>query len=141
MAIDTLSQRHPKHALPLYTKIAHPKANTYTVGEVYEMRVSDPERARERDQRGPMNYVHEAMLLSMQKMNIEQVPDILLAFDQLTTSRSEALDSITDYNGEVVILIFLRLDVAKGIVTDGLETVHKTFTKESMEDTNMEGQR
>lgn len=141
MAIDTISSLHPKLALPLYTKITHPRMNDYKVGEVYEMRLNDPERARERGQKGPLHYVHECMLLSMQQMDIEQVPDILLAFDQLTTSRSEALDSIPDDNGEVVILIFLRLDVAKGIVTDGIEAVHETFNREALEDPNMEGER
>lgn len=141
MAIDTIEQWHPKLALPLYTKITDPRQNDYTVGQVYEMRILDPDRARDRDQKGPYNYVHEAMLISMTTMDLEQVPDILLGFDQLTRSRSDALDSITDNNGEIVMLIFLRLDVAKGIVTDGLETVHKTMSKEATEDDGTEGQR
>lgn len=139
MSIDTLPQWNPKYALPIYTRITHPRRNDYRVGEVYQMRIEDPERARELGQKPPFVYLHEAMLVSMQTMNIDQVPDIILAFDQNTSSKSNALDSIITDDGEIVMLIFLRLDKAKGLVTDGLEAVHQNMSRKAVEDDNMEG--
>lgn len=135
MAIDTISQMHPKLALPVYTEIVSPQSNTYEVGEIYDRRIEDSERAMERDQEGPYNYIHDALLISKRKINIDEVPNILLAFDKDTEYRNEALEKIHTVNGEVLILVFLRIDKAKGMVLEGLESVHKNMRKESVEDT------
>lgn len=141
MAIESVARWHPKLALPLYTKITHPRRNDYQIGTVYEVRIEDPDRAKERGQHPPFNYIHESLLIHKEEMDLDDIPDILLAFDTGERSRESAYDSIIHDDGRVVFLVFLRLDKAKGVVTDGLEAVHKELTKEATEDTNMEGRQ
>lgn len=134
MAIDTIHMLHPKLALPVYTKIIGPRFNSYTVGNIYEMRLSDEERAKERGQKPPFNYVHDSLLIAKEKMALEDVPDILLAFDKNTQMKDEAMNATFDNKGEVLVLVFLRLDKAKDFVMEGLEAVHKEFDKYSLEE-------
>lgn len=117
--------------LPLYTQIDDPRFNTYDVGEVYQIRIEDEERADETDQDGPFNYVHDALLVAKQEMKLGDLPGPLLGFDLNAQSASEAEDRYppggTDDNRDVVLLVYLRLDKAKEFVSQNpMESLEKT---------------
>lgn len=130
MPIDTISQWHPKFALPVYTKIVWENMNDYTVGDIYEMRMEDEENA---DDRAPFNYVHEAMLICKRRINIGDTNDMLLAFDLLTRSREEAMEKLVYREGEMLLLVFLRVDMAKKMVENGLDALDKDILVRSLE--------
>lgn len=128
MAIDTLSSLHPKFSLPVYTKITYERRNDYEVGNIYEIRVEDTDRA----DKPPYNYIHEAILISKRKIDIGDISDILLAFDTLTRSRDEAIDKLPDKE-DMILLIFLRIDMAKRMVMKGYEGLETEMLKDMME--------
>lgn len=128
MAIDTLSSLHPKFSLPVYTKITYERRNDYEVGNIYKIRVEDTDRA----DKPPYNYIHEAILISKRKIDIGDISDILLAFDTLTRSRDEAIDKLPDKE-DMILLIFLRIDMAKRMVMKGYEGLETEMLKDMME--------
>lgn len=140
MSKDTIAYPGPKHCLPVYTAIKHPMHNDYSLGEVYEMNIEEPDRAKDRGQKPPYNHVHDSLLIAKRRCKVEDIDDILLAFDKDTRDKDEAVERIHSHDGEAVILVFLRLDKAKGMVTEGLEAVHETMTKEDIE-TEVESDR
>lgn len=139
MAIDTLRSYGPKLALPLYTRITRERVNDYKVGKKYEMRIEDPERQEEKGGRGPYNYTHPALLVGKEEYLFGEVPDVLLAFDAHTTSRSEAKDWLSpsdpgyEDDTEVVVLFFLRLDETEEWVKGDGERIEAPFTVEDFE--------
>lgn len=133
MPLHHMSSLHPKYALPVYTEIIDSRINVYEIGEVYEVIIEDPDRAMERGQEPPYNYAHKAILIDKRDIDLDKESDLLLAFDLLTRSRNEAMEKLIGDKQQMVLLVFLRIDKAKGIVTDGLEAVHKDMTKESLE--------
>lgn len=122
MPIEEITGYYPKMALPLYTRIADPKHNQYDVGEVYDIRVEDHERAKETGQDGPFNYVHEAILVAKEEMEVGEIPGPLLAFDLHTAEPSKVDERLppgdSNKGRELIILVFLRLDMAKEFVKD-----------------------
>lgn len=133
MPLEHIDQWHPKFSLPVYTKITDKRFNEHTVGAVYEMVMEDPERAVERGQKPPYNYTHKALLLCKRDIDLKSSNDILIAFDTLTKSRSEAMDKIIGKDEYMEVLVFLRLDMAKRIVTNGLDGLNKDILRQSME--------
>lgn len=139
MAIDTLRGYVPKLALPLYTRITREHQNDYEVGKKYSMRVDDEQRQQEKGGKGPYNYTHEAILVAKEHMTLDEIPDILLAFEAHTSSRSEAIDWLSPSEGsyddeeELVVLLFLRLDKAVEWVRSGGQSQLPPFTVEDYE--------
>lgn len=139
MAIETLQAYNPKHTLPIYTKITRDRQNDYRVGDEYEMRVEDPDRAEEKDGRPPFNYTHEAVLVAKEETELGEIPPALMAFDAHTKSRSEAVDRISigsnkwGKDEEVVLLIFARTDKIQEFVTSEMEVIDPELSKEDYE--------
>lgn len=130
---------HPKHKLPLYTRVTTPQQNSYKVGDEYEIRIEDSERASEKGEKPPYNYTHEAILVGEWSVKLSDVPNILLAFDANTKSRKDALKRIVPGNPpypddkNLVILTFLRKDTTKDFVVEGGDSIPDDFNKEMTE--------
>jgi len=131
MPTDSSREYFPKLKLPLYTQITDPLRNAYDVGEVYEIRIEDPDRAEETDQDGPFNYVHKALLVAKEETTLGEIPGPLFAFDLNVKSPSEVEERYppggTGDDRQVAVLVFLRLDKAKEFVMDNsIESIDKT---------------
>lgn len=130
---------HPKMSLPVYTKVTDPRYNDYTVGEVYEMRIEDSDRAEHRNISGPYNWLHKALLISKRECKFGELEDVLLAFDAKTKSRSEAVERLSPSDitwpddKDVCLLVFLRMDTAKEFVTSEQDIIPMTFRKDDAE--------
>lgn len=139
MAIDSMKSYYPKLALPVYTKITDPKMNEYEIGEKYDIRIRDSERQEEKGGEGVYNYIHEALLVAKRETTFGELEDILIAFDAHTPSRETAIQRMfpspedVDDDKEVILAVFLRLDMVKEFVEDGPDAIHKTFSKEATE--------
>lgn len=141
MPIETMSGYYPKMALPLYTKITDPKYNTFDVGEVYDMRVEDVRRSKEKEEGAPFNYTHQSLLVAKRELNVGEVEGPLLAFDTHTTDPREAGDRLvpgdTPIDRDLVLLVFLRLDMAEKFVED-YEAVFTEKMKDGHTEFNMD---
>lgn len=146
MPIDELINYWPKTKLPVYTKIADPKYNDFQIGHEYEMRIEDPKRVEEKGDSGPYNYVHECILIAKEEMKLGKLPGLLLAFDTHTQEKEKALkrlspgEELWNDDTDIVLLIFLRKDIAKEFVLSDMETlegedVTSEFSKEDAEAT------
>lgn len=137
MPIEGITGYYPKMALPLYTRITDPRHNQYDVGDVYDIRVEDEKRAKETGQDGPFNYIHKALLVAKQEMKLGDVPGPVWAFDLHTDDPTKLTDRVpgdtSDKDRELVILVFLRLDVAEKFVED-----YETIFAESTSSTGIE---
>lgn len=139
MAIETISWYHPKHKLPLYTRVTTPGQNSYSVGDTYEIRIEDTERAEQTGDEPPYNYTHEAILVGEWSVKLSDVPGMLLAFDANTSSREEALDRVVPGSKpypddkEMLVLTFLRKDAAQDFVLNEAESIPDEFNKEAVE--------
>lgn len=131
MGIDSTLAYWPSMQLPVYTKITDPKFNNYTLGETYEIRIEDGDRAEE----GPYNYVHDAILIGKWKCKLDEIPDILLALTFYTKSKNEALNNLEISGDNVVVLCFMRNDKVKEFIGKEYETIFPdNFSKEDVED-------
>lgn len=139
MAIETVQWYHPKHKLPVYTRITGAGQNSYELGDTYEIRIEDNERASEKGDKPPYNYTHEAILVGEWSVKLSDVPNILLAFDANTDSRKDALKRVVPGSPpypddkEMLVLTFLRTDAAKEFVMNGPESIPDDFNKEVTE--------
>ena len=120
MPIDTVKYYNPKMKEPVYVKITTPQQNSYDIFKEYEIRIRDEENGEE----GPYNYIHEAVLIAKTECKWSKLPDILKAYVANTRDVDEALkrihprgnDGSFDADDEVVILVFLRKERAKGLI-------------------------
>jgi hypothetical protein len=139
MAIETIEWYHPKHKLPIYTRIVPPEQNSYEVGDTYEIRIEDPKRAEEKGDKRPYNYTHEAILIGVWSLTVSEIPGMLLALDANTSSRQEALNRTVPgsepypEDREMAVLTFLRKDAAKEFVLNEEESIPDKFNKEVTE--------
>jgi hypothetical protein len=123
MPIDTVKYYNPKMKEPAYVKITTPHQNSYDIFKEYEIRIRDEENGEE----GPYNYMHEAVLIAKTECEWSKVPDILKAYVANTRDVGEALkrihprgsDSSFAAGDEVVILVFLRSQLAKDLLVSG----------------------
>lgn len=127
MALDTMSGYLEKLGLPLYIKISTQGHNSWEIGKKYDIRIEDPERQEEKGGEGRYVYVHEALLIGVSEAEtVEDIPDIVLAFNSCTRDRDKALEHIKSYiesEENLYILFLLRLDMAKEFIVDGLDSI------------------
>lgn len=130
MGIDTVQLYNPKMTLPVYTQIALPKHNDYTVGDKYDIRIKDEDRQDEKEGMGEFNYIHECLLISKRECTWEELPDILKAFDGKSRDKDLVHGHTHPVKGtewedddELVFLIYLRLDKAKEFILNDDEVV------------------
>lgn len=145
MPIDELINYWPKTKLPIYTKITDPRYNDFEIANEYEMRIDDAQRVEQKGESGPYNYIHECILIAKEETTLGKLPALLLAFDVHTRNKEEALKRLspgdehwTD-DTEVVLLVFLRKDIAKKFVMSDMEVLEgmdttTEFTKEDAEE-------
>ena len=135
MGIETVQWYHPKHKLPLYTRVTSPNQNSYECGETYEIRIEDENRATEKGDKPPYNYTHEAILVGEWSVKLSELPAELLAFDTNTTSKREALQRLLSdeppypSDKKMVVLTFLRKDKVQEFVKSGAESIPDDFNK------------
>lgn len=129
----------PYHALPIYLKITPVEFNDYKVGGEYEIRYEDEVSNNLKDEEGPFNYAHEALLISKQEMEFGDVNPILIAFLGNSRNAEEALEEVCargepyDDDRMVNVLTFLRIDKAKEFVIEGYEKLETPIKKEMFE--------
>lgn len=135
MPIDELIHYLPKIKLPIYTKVTDPRYNDFEIGNVYEMRIDDPERVEKKGESGPYNYIHDCILIAKEETTLGKIPALLLAFDTHSRNKKNALQRLSSEelwadDKEVVLLVFLRKDVTKEFVMSDMEMIEGNITDE-----------
>lgn len=140
MAIDTVQLYNPKMTLPIYTQIALPKHNDYTVGDKYDMRIMDKERQQDKGGSGDYSYIHECLLIAKRKCTWGDLPDILKAFDgkarekKLVHGHTHPLTgTMWEDEDDLIFLVYLRLDKAKEFILNDDEVVLPPWSEEKTE--------
>lgn len=136
MPIETISSYIPKYKLPVFTRIVDEKVNDYTVGETYEFRIEDGDRAEEADEQKTFSWPFEAILVGKERMEFGQVDNMVLAFNGHSVSRSEAIENICpgtnrwDDDKEVAVLTFANVESIKDWVQSDAEVIEPPLVKE-----------
>lgn len=139
MGLFLVDDYEPKMSLPMYSVITFPKRQDWEVGDTYEIKVEDGDRAEERVDDKPFNPTHEAILIGQEEMKLRSVPPVVLAFDANTSVKGKAIERISSGGGkysedrDVVVLSFVRKDAAISFVQEEYEGIGDKFTKSDTE--------
>ena len=127
MALMTMPALTAQMDLPIYVKITDEHEHKYQVGKTYEVQVlknPDEPKGIHSDR---YEIIHDGFFIGKEKMRLEDVPDILLAYAADTKSRDEAIQRLKKKRRawspetEIVVLFFLRYDKAKEMVMQDIE--------------------
>lgn len=116
----TVDKYYEKLALPMYTAISTQEHMHIEQNEVYDVRL-------EIERREEYVHLHKALLLGdMVAHSVEDIPNILIAFNYETRDEDEALEKLRKYveaDRKIQVLVFLRLDRVKEFVLQGREAI------------------
>lgn len=127
MSIDTAQEYKQQFGLPLYLKVTTDEHNHWEYGKKYSMRVKDERFEKRNAQEHPYNNMHECLYLgALTAPKIEDFPPMLVAFAAETRSMSEVEEKWKKYeesDSDIMIGLFLRLDMAENFILNGLEAI------------------
>lgn len=110
MGIDTLSHKKECVTLPIYPKISSPKHNDYTVGEVYDVRLTKD---------ADLEYAHKVKLVAKIEKKFKDIDPYVLALATGEESATDAKKSVVfDDDQDILVLYYLRMDKVEEFVRE-----------------------